>query len=113
LAQVLVASVAVQVLRILQAYFLGVAIGLTQPLLVYFAFVPLILLVMLLPITVNGIGTSQAAFVWLFGRVQTPAHDAFVLSVLFVALQIVGNIPGAVFVIANTFSDRASQARMQ
>jgi uncharacterized protein (TIRG00374 family) len=113
LTQVLTASMAVQVLRIVQAYYLGVAIGLTQPLLVYFAFVPLILLVMLLPITVNGIGTSQAAFVWLFGRVQTPAHDAFVLSVLFVALQIVGNIPGAVFVIANTFSDRTSQARTQ
>jgi hypothetical protein len=113
LMQVLAASVAVQVLRILQAYYLGVAIGITQPLLVYFAFVPLILLVMLLPITVNGIGTSQAAFVWLFARVQTPAHDAFVLSVLFVALQIVGNIPGAVFVIANTFSDRRSQAPTQ
>jgi uncharacterized protein (TIRG00374 family) len=113
LTQVLGASVAVQVLRILQAYYLGVAIGLTQPVLVYFAFVPLILLVMLLPITVNGIGTSQAAFVWLFGRVQTPAHDAFVLSVLFVALQVVGNIPGALVVLANTFLDRSSPARTQ
>ncbi len=59
---------------------------------------PLILLIMLLPITVNGIGTSQAAFVWLFTRAGTPAHEAFALSVLFVGLQIVGNIPGAVFV---------------
>jgi uncharacterized protein (TIRG00374 family) len=113
LTQVLAASVGVQVLRILQAYYLGAAIGLSQPLLVYFAFVPLILLVMLLPITVNGIGTSQAAFVWLFGRVHAPAHDAFVLSVLFVALQVVGNIPGALFVVANTFLDRSSPARTQ
>ncbi len=72
LIHVLAASVAVQVLRVLQAYYLGVAMGLPHSLQVYFAFVPLILLIMLLPITVNGLGTSQAAFVWLFGRVQTP-----------------------------------------
>ena len=101
---VLCASIAVQVLRIIQAYYLGAALGLVQPLTIYFAFVPLILLVMLLPVTVNGIGTSQAAFVWLFARTGTPAHEAFALSVLFVALQIVGNIPGAVFVILRTFS---------
>ena len=62
----------------------------------YFAFIPLILLVMLLPVTFNGIGTSQAAFVWFFGRVGVPAAAAFALSVLFVALGIVGNLPGGI-----------------
>ena len=55
---------------------------------------PLILLVMLLPVTFNGIGTSQAAFVWFFGRAGIPAPPAFALSVLFVALGVVGNLPG-------------------
>jgi uncharacterized protein (TIRG00374 family) len=95
LANVLVASVAVQILRVVQAYVLGLGIGVDASLTAYFAFVPLVMLIMLLPITVNGIGTSQAAFVWFFSRVQTPAHEAFVLSVLFVGLQVVGNIPGA------------------
>jgi hypothetical protein len=76
--------------------------GLPHSLQVYFAFVPLILLIMLLPITVNGLGTSQAAFAWLFGRVQTPPPEAFVLSVLFVGLQIVGNFPGALLVLVKT-----------
>ena len=113
LALVLAASVAVQLLRIVQAYYLGAALGLAQPPSMYFAFVPLILLVMLLPVTVNGIGTSQAAFVWLFARVGTPAHEAFALSVLFVALQIVGNIPGAVFVMTRTFSQGAPRGSRQ
>lgn len=95
LALVLVGSLAVQLLRTLQAYYLGQAVGVTQPLVTYIAFIPLILLVMLLPITVNGIGTSQAAFVWLFARVGTPSAESFALSVLFVALGIVGNLPGA------------------
>ena len=95
LALVLIGSLAVQFLRTLQAYYLGQAVGIAQPLVTYLAFIPLILLIMLLPITVNGIGTSQAAFVWLFARVGTPSAESFALSVLFVALGIVGNLPGA------------------
>jgi len=96
LANVLLCSIGVQVLRIVQAYYLGLGLAITAPVGVYFAFVPLILLVMLLPITFNGLGTSQAAFVWFFGRAGVGAPQAFALSVLFVALGIVGNLPGAI-----------------
>ncbi len=94
LLNVLASSIAVQVLRVVQAYYLGRALGISAPLSAYFAFIPLILLVMLLPITINGIGTSQAAFVWFFARAGVPGPPAFALSVLFVALGIVGNLPG-------------------
>jgi uncharacterized protein (TIRG00374 family) len=96
LAKVLVCSVAVQVLRILQAYYLGRGLGIEAPLAVYFAFLPLILLVMLLPVTVSGLGTGQAAFLWFFARVGVPAAAAFALSVLFIGLGIVGNLPGGI-----------------
>ena len=96
LASVLACSVAVQALRIVQAYYLGRSLGIDTALSTYFAFIPLILLVMLLPVTFNGIGTSQAAFVWFFSRVGVPAAPAFALSVIFVALGIVGNLPGGI-----------------
>lgn len=96
LLTVLGASVAVQVLRILQAYCLGRAIAIEAGLSVYFAFIPLILLVMLLPVTINGLGTGQAAFVWFFARAGVGSAPAFALSLLFIlALQLVGNLPGA------------------
>ena len=84
-----------------------------MPLATYFAFIPLILLVMLLPVTFNGIGTSQAAFVWFFARAGVPAAAAFALSVLFVALGIVGNLPGALLYLSGTTGERndSSQAR--
>jgi hypothetical protein len=63
LANVLAGSVGVQILRVIQAYCLGRALGVDASLAVYFAFIPLILLVMLLPVTINGLGTSQVAFV--------------------------------------------------
>jgi uncharacterized protein (TIRG00374 family) len=94
LALVLVASVGVQLLRIVQAWCLGLALGIAAPIAAYFAFVPVILLIMLLPVTVNGLGTSQAAFVLFFGRADVPSAAAFALSVLFVALGVVGNLPG-------------------
>jgi glycosyltransferase 2 family protein len=107
LLNVLAGSLAVQVLRILQAYFLGRALNITAPLAVYFAFIPLILLVMLLPVSVNGIGTSQAAFVWLFSRAGVPSPQSFALSVLFVALGIVGNLPGATLYIGGGMRSRS------
>ena len=94
LANVLAGSIAVQILRVIQAYCLGRALGIESSPAVYFALIPLILLVMLLPVTINGWGTSQVAFVWFFGRVGVPQPEAFALSVLFVALGVVGNLPG-------------------
>jgi len=91
---VLLCSIAVQVLRVLQTYFLGLALGLAVPLDVYFALVPIILLIVLMPISINGIGTTQAGFVWLFGRAGVGEAPAFALSVLFLGIAIVGNLPG-------------------
>lgn len=96
LANVLAGSIGVQVLRIVQAYLLGRALRIDAGPQIYFALIPIVLLVMLLPITINGIGTSQAAFVWFFEPAGIAAPQAFALSVLFVALGIVGNLPGGV-----------------
>jgi glycosyltransferase 2 family protein len=109
LVSVLAGSVAVQALRVVQAYFLGRGLGIEAGLSTYFAFVPLILLVMLLPITFNGIGTSQAAFVWFFGQAGVSPAAAFALSVLFVALGVVGNLPGALLYVLAPAQPEARQ----
>ena len=67
----LVGSIAVQVLRILQTYCLGRALSMDASVAVYFALVPLILLIVLLPVSINGIGTTHVAFVWFFARAGT------------------------------------------
>jgi uncharacterized protein (TIRG00374 family) len=96
LALVLLASLGVQMLRIVQTYYLGLALSIPTGFATYFALVPLILLVMMVPLTVYGLGTSQAAFVWFFGTAGVPPDDGFALSVLFIALGVVGNLPGGV-----------------
>jgi uncharacterized protein (TIRG00374 family) len=109
LINVLAGSIAVQALRVVQAYYLGRGLGIDVPLVTYFAFIPLILLVMLLPVTFNGIGTSQAAFLWFFGRAGVASPLAFALSVLFVALGIIGNLPGAfLYIVGQGRNQRAA-----
>jgi uncharacterized protein (TIRG00374 family) len=94
LVNVLVMSAGVQVVRIVQAWCLGRALGMETGVVTYFVFIPIVLLIMLLPITVSGLGTSQGAFTWLFGSIGVPAATAVALSILFVALGILGNLPG-------------------
>jgi hypothetical protein len=93
---VLLLSIVVNVIRVLQAWMLGRAVGLDAGAGVYLALVPLILLLMLLPISVAGLGVSQAGFVGLFTWIGFPAAPVFALSVLYVALGVLGNLPGAV-----------------
>lgn len=94
LALVLALSVGVQLLRVAQAYCLGRALDLTLPMIVYFGFIPVITLVMQIPITVAGLGTTQYAFEWMFGHAGVPAAVTFALSMLFLALGTLGNLPG-------------------
>lgn len=96
LAWVLVASVGVQVIRVLQAYALGRSLGIEAPLLSYFAFVPIIVLAMQAPVSIAGLGVGQLGFVWCFRRVDVPDAAALALSVLFIALGVVGSLPGAI-----------------
>ena len=94
LSGVLGASLAVQALRVLQAWCLGRAIGIDAALAVYFVAIPVVLLIMLLPITINGLGTGQAAFLWTFGEAGVSTPEALALSILFIALGLLGNLPG-------------------
>jgi uncharacterized protein (TIRG00374 family) len=96
LSRVLVMSVLVQLIRVLQAWCLGQALGLTVPLAAYFALVPIIVLIIQIPITVNGLGTAQLAFEQLFVPLGAPAPQVFAVSVLFLALGVIGTLPGAV-----------------
>lgn len=93
---VLAGSVGVQFLRVIQAWCLALSLGITAPLIQHIAFIPLIVLIMQVSPTVNGMGASQWAFGWLYGIGGTTAPAAFALSILFVALGFVGIVPGMI-----------------
>lgn len=94
LARVLAASLGVQVLRTLQAWALGLALGLPISGYWYFAAMPLIVLAMLLPISFFGLGVGNTAFIVLFGMAGINKDSALALSLIFTALALVGMLPG-------------------
>jgi uncharacterized membrane protein YbhN (UPF0104 family) len=94
LVNVMAWSIVVQVLRITQAYFLGLGLGLTVPYSYYLLFMPLGLLMLLLPISISGFGAPQAGFVWMLRPVGVPDAQSFALSTLIVLTGLAGNIPG-------------------
>jgi uncharacterized protein (TIRG00374 family) len=96
LAAVLVWSVGVQMLRISEAYILGLGLGLTVPLSAYLLFMPIGLLMLLLPVSVSGFGLPQGVFVWMLRPLGVPDATSFALSTLIVLTGLAGNLPGLV-----------------
>jgi len=94
LAHVMVWSLAVQLLRIIQAYLLGLGLGLTVPFSYFLLFMPVGLLMLLLPVSVSGFGAPQAAIVWLLRPMGVDDSTAFALSTLVILTGLAGNLPG-------------------
>lgn len=94
LTQVLAWSIGVQLLRIVQAYFLGVGLGIAVPFRYYLVFMPVGLLMLLLPISVSGFGLPQAIIVWLMRPLGVADEHSLALSTLIVLTGLAGNLPG-------------------
>jgi uncharacterized protein (TIRG00374 family) len=94
LLHVMAWSIAVQLLRITQAYILGLGLGMTVPFSYFLLFMPVALLLLLLPISVSGFGLPQGGIVWLLAPLGVPSEQAFALSTLIVLTGLAGNLPG-------------------
>jgi uncharacterized protein (TIRG00374 family) len=94
LAHVMIWSVAVQLLRITQAYLLGLGLGIAVPFRYYLVFMPVGLLMLLLPISISGFGLPQGVIVWLLRPMGVPYEQSFALSALIVLTGLAGNLPG-------------------
>ena len=95
LLQVLALSIAVQLVRVFQGYGLGRGLGLAVGLDYYLVFMPIAMLVLLLPVSISGFGLPQAAIVWLLRPVGVPDAQSLALSTLLIVIGILGNLPGA------------------
>jgi len=113
LGVVLAISIGVQLLRVLQAYLLSESMDLGTPAVYFLCFVPPILVVTMLPISVGGWGTANAAYVALFSQVGMDPDGAFVLSVLILGLGVVGNLPGGLIYAWEGFASTAQLERSE
>ncbi|WP_084032087.1 lysylphosphatidylglycerol synthase transmembrane domain-containing protein [Desulfonatronum lacustre] len=84
-----------QAFRILQINFLFLSVDYSIPLQLQFAFVPMIILITMIPVTYFGIGVREGAFLYFFTNAGIPADICLTVSLMSSAITIAGIIPGA------------------
>ena len=93
-----VLAVLLQLNVIVYYVLIGKALGLNIGLLDYFIFIPIVHLVQLLPVTINGAGLREGAYVQIFHFYGLPPEAAWSFSIIEVALGlVVGLVGGAVY----------------
>jgi len=108
LARGFVLSLCVVALTALTQWLISEALGLGIGLFYFMLFNPLIAFVLLVPLSVNGIGLKEAAFVFFLGLVGVPQAAALSLSFVFHFIILVSSLPGG-FV---WFSERSAPTIM-
>lgn len=94
LALALLVSLGAQGLLIVSAWLFCRAVDPSVPLGKVAAFVPLITLLTVLPVSINGLGVQDGGFVLLFGRTGTSAAAAVSMSLLWHAARAASNLLG-------------------
>ncbi len=88
-------SVVVQLAGVVQVALLGRALGLAVPLAMYGVAVPMVALMTLLPISLNGVGVREAGMMVFLGAVGVPAGPAVAVAFLWFCVQTIGGVVGA------------------
>jgi uncharacterized protein (TIRG00374 family) len=92
-------SIVVQLLRCAIFYFLFIAVGQLLSIFYFLIFVPLILIVILIPISIGGLGIREGALILFFGYAGISPEYCVTVGVVFHALQIATLAPGFFFYI--------------
>ncbi len=97
LAALLLVSLAYQGLQIVTVWVLALSLGIETAPVYYFIFIPVVLAVSMIPVSLNGLGVREGAWVLLFSRVGVPAAAAFSMSILSLLVMTVVSLAGGVF----------------
>jgi len=99
-------SLLLQLNVVLLHYLVGRAVGIELSFVDYFYVVPVALFVMLIPLSINGIGIREGMFVYMLGSVGVDKSDALVLSLLVFAVFFVYGILGGLVLASRGISPR-------
>lgn len=75
-------SFVVQSLTLLMIYLIGLGIGQKLSFTALFVFVPIVILITMIPLSISGLGIRESAFVVLFGLTGVPAEESMSISFL-------------------------------
>ncbi len=71
----------VQITRILTYYFVALSFGVSVPFIYFILIIPIIMLVIMIPISIGGLGVREGAFVAFFTLAGMSVNDAVIISI--------------------------------
>lgn len=89
-------SVLVQVFIILINYFIAKGLSLTIPIFALITYIPIITVISLIPITINGLGLREAAYVYFFCLLNITEGKAMSLSLVFFITSVIASCFGGI-----------------
>jgi glycosyltransferase 2 family protein len=102
-------SIALQLGLAICQWILARGLGLSAPLTLFVLCVPIANVFASLPVTLNGLGVRETAYLMLFGMAGMAKADAIALGLLWFAATVLGNLTGVVaFVLTETPPLRAT-----
>ncbi len=96
LATAFLISVLVLTIGSVVNYLIALSLGGGISLLHIFLFTPLITFVLLIPVSLGGIGLNQSAYVFFFNLVNVPERKSLAISLIMQAIIILSSLPGGV-----------------
>ncbi|KAF0184555.1 MAG: membrane protein [Nitrospirae bacterium] len=96
LAKTFVYSLGIQLLGFIAVFWLAQGLGLGITLLQIAVFLPLIILLALLPVSISGLGVREGAFVFFFGAIGIASDKAMALSLLWFLSVVAAGLWGLV-----------------
>lgn len=105
-------SFLIQFLNFSKVIILAFAMGEDIPLLVFFAFLPIVITITAIPISIAGLGVREGSFVLLLGLIGVKPEAATALALAWFFSTVVGSLPGLAAYIIHT-SNSSAQIRVK
>jgi glycosyltransferase 2 family protein len=110
----LLISLVNQALVIAVTWILALGLWIDVPLYYFMIFVPVITLISMIPISLNGMGLREYAFMTLFGSIGVPAGACIALGLLSSIVIVLSSLPGGiVYIFFKNKNDERQMARFE
>ena len=97
-------SVFSHIVLILSIYILSLSISSTVSIKYFFLFVPIIIFLSMIPITISGLGIREGGFAYFFAIVGMPKESALLISLLLFTLLVLNGLFGGMIYIFRNLS---------
>lgn len=102
-------SFVLQSLVVVVNILLAVALGLDVPVVFYFILIPLIAVATMIPVSLNGLGVREGAFVFFLAQVGVPEAQALSLALLWLVILIASSAIGGLVWLATPVPPKANE----